>query len=133
MLNDLRGRVVLQVDGGLKTGRDVMIAAMLGAEEYGFGTAAVVAIGCVMARQCHLNTCPTGHRHAARGPAREVRRHRRAIMVRRPRSALFHAPGTEVRETLAALGLRSLDEAIGRVDLLEQMAASPARGGRSST
>ncbi len=75
--NDLRDRVVLRSDGGLQTGRDVLIAALLGAEEYAFGTAALVAIGCDMARQCHLDTCPTGHRHPARGPAREVRRHAR--------------------------------------------------------
>ena len=59
-MHGLRQRVVLQTDGGLKTGRDVVIAAALGADEYGFGTAALVAIGCVMARQCHLNTCPAG-------------------------------------------------------------------------
>src|SRR6201999_1521495 len=60
VMNDLRGRITVQTDGGLKTGRDVVMAAMLGAEEFGFGTAAVVAIGCDMARACHLNTCPTG-------------------------------------------------------------------------
>ena len=75
--NDLRDRVVLRTDGGLQTGRDLIVAALLGAEEFAFGTAALVAIGCDMARQCHLDTCPTGHRHPARGPARQVRRHAR--------------------------------------------------------
>src|ERR671930_1506068 len=60
VMNDLRGRIRVRTDGGLKTGRDIVVGAMLGAEEFGFGTAAVVAIGCDMARQCHLNTCPTG-------------------------------------------------------------------------
>ncbi len=85
--NDLRDRVVLRSDGGLQTGRDLLVAALLGAEEFAFGTAALVALGCDMARQCHLDTCPDRHRHPARGPAREVRRHARG------RRALRGRPG----------------------------------------
>ena len=60
MLNDLRGRIAVQVDGGLRTGRDVVVGALLGADEFGFGTAALIAAGCIMMRKCHLNTCPVG-------------------------------------------------------------------------
>ena len=74
-LNRLRHRVVLRTDGGIKTGRDVVIAAMLGAEEYGVGTAALVAMGCILVRQCHSNTCPVGVCTQRAGPAREVRGH----------------------------------------------------------
>ncbi len=76
--NGLRDRVVLRTDGGLQTGRDIVVAALLGAEEFGFGTAALVAIGCDMARQCHLDTCPDRHRHPARGPPGQVHRDARA-------------------------------------------------------
>jgi glutamate synthase domain-containing protein 2/glutamate synthase domain-containing protein 1/glutamate synthase domain-containing protein 3 len=114
VLNDLRGRVRLRTDGGLKTGRDVVIAALFGAEEYGFGTAAVVAIGCDMARMCHLNTCPTG---VATQDPRYIEKFTGTVdMV----INYFTYVAREVRETLASLGLRSLDEAIGRADLLEQ-------------
>lgn len=127
VLNDLRGRVRLRTDGGLKSGREVLIAAMLGAEEYGFGTSIVVAIGCDMARQCHLNTCPTGIatqredlRYKAFGePQTALRRetmNAKADMV----VHYFHHMAQEIRELLASIGLRSMDEAIGRVDLLEQ-------------
>jgi glutamate synthase (ferredoxin) len=137
VLNDLRGRVKLRTDGGFKTGREIVIAALLGAEEYGFGTSAVVAIGCDMARQCHLNTCPTGiatQREDLRNKAfghPDDRERRRAIMDLKATHIVhyFTHLATEVRETLAALGLRSLDEAIGRVDLLEQMAAAPGSRG----
>ncbi|HET9705089.1 MAG TPA: glutamate synthase large subunit [Vicinamibacterales bacterium] len=107
-----RGRVVLQTDGGLKTGRDVAMAAALGAQEYGFGTAALVAIGCVMARQCHLNSCPVGI--ASQKP--ELR----AKYSGTPDQAIayFRMVAEEVRAILASLGLRSLEELIGRVDLL---------------
>src|SRR5207248_2666408 len=137
VMNDLRGRVKLRTDGGFKTGREIVIAAMLGAEEYGFGTSAVVAIGCDMARQCHLNTCPTGIatqredlRNKAFGHPDDVER-RRAIMDLKATHVVhyFTHLATEVRETLATLGLRSLDEAIGRVDLLEQMAREPGSRG----
>ena len=107
-----RDRVTLQTDGGLKTGRDVAMAAALGAQEYGFGTAALVAIGCVMARQCHLNTCPAGI--ATQKP--ELR----AKYAGTPEQviAYFRMVAEEVRSILSQLGLRSLDELIGRTDLL---------------
>ncbi|MDQ7844347.1 MAG: glutamate synthase large subunit [Armatimonadota bacterium] len=110
--NDLRGRVRLRVDGGLKTGRDVVIAALLGADEFGFGTAAVVALGCVMARQCHLNTCPVG--------IATQREDLRAKFTGRPERVMAYLLGVaqEVREILASLGARTLDEIIGRVELL---------------
>ena len=111
--NRLRDRVVLQADGQMKTGRDVVVAALLGAEEYGFATAPLVVLGCVMMRVCHLDTCPVGI--ATQNP--ELRKHftGRAEHV----VSFFRFVAEEVREYLAALGLRSLDEAIGRVDLLE--------------
>jgi glutamate synthase (ferredoxin) len=134
VLNDLRGRVRLRTDGGLKTGRDVLVAALLGAEEYGFGTSAVVAIGCDMARQCHLNTCPTGIatqredlRFKAFGdPHADPARHR-AIIDAKAQMVVhyFTHLAMEVRELLASLGLRSMEEAIGRVDLLVPAAAEP--------
>jgi len=111
---DLRGRVRLQVDGGFKTGRDVVIAAMLGAEEFGFGTAALVAAGCVMARQCHLNSCPVGI-----ATQREDLRKKFAgtpdDVIR-----LFIAVAEEVREILALIGVARLADVIGRTELLEQ-------------
>jgi glutamate synthase (NADPH/NADH) large chain/glutamate synthase (ferredoxin) len=115
----LRGRVRLQVDGGLKTGRDVVIAAMLGAEEFGFGTAALVAAGCVMARQCHLNTCPAG--------IATQREELRARFTGRPEDIIrfFTAVAEEVREVLALVGVRRLEDVVGRADLLE---ARPAAG-----
>ncbi|HEY8478106.1 MAG TPA: glutamate synthase large subunit [Chloroflexota bacterium] len=117
VLNDLRGRVRLRTDGGLKTGRDIVIAALLGAEEFGFGTAAVVAIGCDMARQCHLNTCPTG--------IATQREDLRRKFTGRPEMMIAYCTmlAQEVREILAWLGFRSLDEIVGRVDLLEQVPA----------
>lgn len=111
----LRGRVRLRVDGGLRTGRDVVAAALLGADEFSFGTAAVVAEGCVMARACHLNTCPTGV--ATQRP--ELRAKFDATPEQVMAFMLFVAQ--EVRETLAQLGLPGLDEAVGRVELLEQV------------
>ncbi|MFQ5880608.1 MAG: glutamate synthase-related protein, partial [Dehalococcoidia bacterium] len=114
VLNDLRSRVVLRVDGGLRTGRDVVVAAMLGAEEYGFGTAALIAVGCLMARQCHLNTCPTGVA-TQREDLRAKFRGTPDMVVR-----FFHHTAEEVREILAELGVRSLRDVIGRADLLEQ-------------
>ncbi|MGI8829165.1 MAG: glutamate synthase large subunit [Candidatus Limnocylindria bacterium] len=112
--NRLRDRVSLRTDGGLQTGRDVVVAAMLGAEEYGFGTAALVAIGCDMARQCHLDTCPTG--------IATQREDLRAKFTGTPEQvvAFFTAIAEDVRRELAALGIASLAEAIGRSDLLGQ-------------
>jgi glutamate synthase (NADPH/NADH) large chain len=113
-LNGLRHRVILQTDGGLKTGRDIVIAAMLGAEEYAIGTLSLVAIGCLLVRQCHSNTCPVGIctqdenlRKKFDGSVEKV-------------IHLMSFIAEEVRETLAALGYASLDELIGRSHLLQQ-------------
>ena len=111
--NDLRSRVLLRADGGMRTGRDVMVAALLGAEEYGFGTAALVAIGCLMARQCHLNTCPVGIA-SQREDLREKFEGTADDIV-----AFFGHVGQEVREIMAELGIRTIDEVVGRMDLLE--------------
>ncbi len=108
----LRARVRLRVDGGLKFAKDVIIAALLGAEEFGFGTAALLAIGCVMARQCHLNTCPVGI--ATQNEALRARFTGNPEMVEN----YFRALAADVRELLAATGVHSIDEIVGRVDLL---------------
>jgi glutamate synthase (NADPH/NADH) large chain len=114
-LNNLRHRVTLRTDGGIRTGRDVVMAAMMGAEEYGIGTAALVAMGCIMVRQCHSNTCPVGictQNEALRakftGTAEKV-------------VNLFSFIAEEVRDILSQLGFRKLEEVIGRTDLLYQM------------
>ena len=113
LLNDLRDRIVVQVDGQIKTGRDVVIAALLGGEEFGFATAPLVVSGCVMMRVCHLDTCPVGV--ATQNP--ELR----AKFTGKPEfvETFFEYIATEVREYLAELGFRSLDEAIGRVECLD--------------
>ena len=108
-----RHRVILQTDGGLKTGRDVAMAAALGAQEYGFGTAALVAIGCVMARQCHLNSFPAGI--ATQRPELRAKYQGTPDQV----IAYFRMVAEDVRTILARLGLRTLDNLIGRVDLLQ--------------
>ena len=113
--NGLRGRVRLRTDGGLRSARDIVIAALLGADEFAFGTAVLVALGCDMARQCHLNTCPTGiatQRPELRAKFRGKPEH----VVR-----FFNELAEEVRQLLATLGLPSLQSAIGRTDLLEQV------------
>jgi glutamate synthase (ferredoxin) len=112
VLNDLRGRVRLRTDGMMRTGKDVVTAALLGAEEYAFGTAALIAIGCQMARQCHLNTCPVGV--ATQDPKL------RAKFKGQPEHLIryFFAVAEEVRQTLARMGARRLEEIIGRADLL---------------
>jgi len=117
LLNDLRSRIVVQTDGQLKTGRDVVIAAMLGADEMGFSTAPLIATGCIMMRACHLNTCPVGI--ATQDPVLRER------FKGTPEHVVnfFFFVAEEVREILASLGLRSLDEAIGRVDLLRAQGA----------
>ncbi len=114
-LNNLRHKVTLRTDGGIKTGRDVVIAAMMGAEEYGVATTALVAMGCIMVRQCHSNTCPVGVctqdeklREKFTGTPDKV-------------VNLFKFIATEVREILAELGFKSLNEIIGRTDLLMQV------------
>jgi glutamate synthase (NADPH/NADH) large chain len=114
-LNRLRHNVTLRTDGGIKTGRDVVIAAILGAEEFGVGTASLVAMGCIMVRQCHSNTCPVGvcvqdealRKKFTGTPEKVVN--------------LFSFMAEEVREILARLGARSLNEVIGRTDLLKQV------------
>ncbi len=119
-LNRLRHRVRLRTDGGIKNGRDVVIAAILGAEEFGIGTASLVAMGCIMVRQCHSNTCPVGVctqdeklRAKFTGTAEKV-------------VNLFSFIAEEVREILASLGLKSLNEVIGRTELLEQVSRGAA-------
>ena len=111
--NRLRDRVSLRTDGGLRNGRDVVIAAILGAEEFGFGTGVLVALGCDMARQCHLNTCPTG--------IATQREDLRQKFEGRPEHVItwLFLIAEEVREHLAKLGARTLDEVVGRVELLE--------------
>ena len=114
-LNGLRGRVKLRTDGGLKTGRDVVIAAILGAEEFGIGTLSLVAMGCIMVRQCHSNTCPVGvctqdealRQKFGGSPEKVIN--------------LMTFIAEEVRDLLAKLGVRSLDEVIGRTELLRQV------------
>ncbi|WP_431284888.1 glutamate synthase large subunit [Humitalea sp. 24SJ18S-53] len=115
LLNRLRHSVKLRTDGGIKTGRDVMIAAMLGAEEFGIGTASLVAMGCIMVRQCHSNTCPVGvctqddalRQKFAGSPEKVIN--------------LFSFVAEEVREIMASLGLRRMTDVIGRTDLLRQV------------
>ena len=114
-LNRLRHRVTLRTDGGIKTGRDVVIAAMLGAEEYGIGTASLVAVGCILVRQCHSNTCPVGV-CTQREDLREKYTGRPEHVVN-----LMSFIAEETREVLASLGLRSIREAVGRTDLLRQV------------
>jgi len=113
VLNDLRSRVVLQTDGQLKTGRDVVIAALLGAEEMGFSTAPLITLGCIMMRKCHLNTCPVGI--ATQDP--ELRKK----FTGKPEYVVNYLfmVAEEAREIMAELGFRSMDEMIGRADVLE--------------
>jgi len=114
VMNRLRSRVRLRTDGGLKTPEDVIVAALLGADEFGFGTSVLVAMGCDMARQCHLNTCPTG--------IATQREDLRAKFTGKPEDVIgyFHRLTEAIREELAALGARSIEELIGRTDLLVQ-------------
>ena len=119
-LNNLRERVTLRTDGGLRTGRDIVIAAMMGAEEYGIGTAALIAMGCIMVRQCQSNTCPVG-----------VCTQREDLRAKFTGNAdkvvnLISFYAQEVREVLASIGARSLDEVIGRADMLTQVSRGAA-------
>ncbi|MCE2949719.1 MAG: glutamate synthase large subunit, partial [Betaproteobacteria bacterium] len=113
VLNDLRGRIAVQVDGQMKTGRDVVIGAMLGADEFGFATAPLVAEGCIMMRKCHLNTCPVGV--ATQDP--ELRKRFQG----KPEHVInfFFYIAEEIRELMAQLGVRQFSELIGRADLLD--------------
>ncbi len=117
VLNGLRGRVALQADGGLRTGRDVMIAALLGADQMGFSTAPLIAAGCIMMRKCHLNTCPVGV--ATQDPVLRKR------FKGTPEHVVnyFFFVAEEVREILASLGFTKLEEVVGRSDLLDKVAA----------
>jgi glutamate synthase (NADPH/NADH) large chain len=113
MLNRLRDRIVVQVDGQMKTGRDVVIAALLGAEEFGFATAPLVVSGCIMMRVCHLNTCPVGI--ATQDPELRAKFNGKPEFVEN----FFRFIAEDVRELMASLGFRSMDEMIGRVDRLD--------------
>ena len=119
-MNNLRDRVTLRTDGGLRTGRDIVMAAMMGAEEYGIGTAALIAMGCIMVRQCQSNTCPVGvctQDEALRG--KFTGNADKVVNL-----ITFYAQ--EVRELLASIGARSLDDVIGRADLLAQVSRGSA-------
>jgi len=113
VLNQLRGRVALQVDGQLKTGRDVLIGALLGADEFGFATAPLVVEGCIMMRKCHLNTCPVGV--ATQDP--ELRRK----FTGQPEHVVnyFFFVAEELRELMAQMGIRRFVDLVGRSDLLD--------------
>ncbi|MDE3123738.1 MAG: glutamate synthase large subunit, partial [Paracoccaceae bacterium] len=118
--NNLRERITLRTDGGLRTGRDIIIAAMMGAEEYGIGTAALIAMGCIMVRQCQSNTCPVG-----------VCTQNEALRAKFTGSAdkvvnLITFYAQEVRELLASIGARTMDDIIGRADLLTQVSRGAA-------
>ncbi|MCP5184257.1 MAG: glutamate synthase large subunit [Pseudomonadales bacterium] len=117
VMNNLRSRVVLQTDGQIKTGRDVAIAALLGAEEFGFATAPLIALGCIMMRKCHLNTCPVGI--ATQDPAL------RKKFAGAPEHVInyFFMVAKELRMIMAQLGFRTLNDMVGRVDVLEVRAA----------
>ncbi len=119
-MNRLRHRVKLRTDGGIKCGRDVVIAAMLGAEEFGIGTASLVAMGCIMVRQCHSNTCPVGV------CTQDERLRDKFTGTPEKVINLFSFVAEEVREILAELGFRSLEEVIGRTDLLSQVSRGAA-------
>ncbi|OYY64085.1 MAG: glutamate synthase subunit alpha, partial [Rhizobiales bacterium 35-66-30] len=115
--NRLRGRIVLQVDGGLRTGRDAVIGALLGADEFGFSTAPLIAAGCIMMRKCHLNTCPVGV--ATQDPVLRKR------FKGTPEHVInyFFFIAEEMREIMAQLGFRSVEEMVGRVDALDRQPA----------
>jgi glutamate synthase (NADPH/NADH) large chain len=117
VLNKLRGRIAVQADGGLRTGRDVAVAAILGADEFGFATAPLIAAGCIMMRKCHLNTCPVGV--ATQDPVL------RARFTGAPEHVInyFFFVAEELREIMASLGIRKLDEMIGRTELMDATVA----------
>ncbi|HEY9019959.1 glutamate synthase large subunit [Seohaeicola sp. SP36] len=119
-MNNLRDRITLRTDGGLRTGRDIVMAAMMGAEEYGIGTAALIAMGCIMVRQCQSNTCPVGV--CTQDEALRAKFTGNADKV--VNLITFYAQ--EVREILASIGARSMDEVIGRADLLSQVSRGSA-------
>src|SRR5208282_3187776 len=112
LLNGLRSRIAVQVDGGLRTGRDVVVGALLGADEFGFATSALIAEGCVMMRKCHLNTCPVG----VATQDKELRKR----FTGKPEDVItyFRFVANETREIMAKLGFRTVNEMIGRTDKL---------------
>ncbi len=112
--NKLRGRIIVQADGQIRTGRDIVVAALLGAEEFGVATAALVAVGCIMMRKCHLNTCPVG--------VATQNKELRALFSGKPEHVvnMFYYLAKEVRETMAELGFRTINEMVGRSDMLEK-------------
>jgi glutamate synthase (NADPH/NADH) large chain len=114
VINRLRGRIAVQVDGGLRTGRDVIVGALLGADEFGFATAPLIAAGCIMMRKCHLNTCPVGV--ATQDPVLRAKFHGKPEHV----INYFFFVAEEVRELMAAMGCRKLDELIGQTDWLNK-------------
>ena len=120
MLNGLRGRIAVQVDGGIRTGRDVVIGALLGADEFGFATAPLIAAGCIMMRKCHLNTCPVGV--ATQDPVLRKR------FTGKPEHVInfFFFVAEEVRELMAALGYRRFDEMVGQMPDARQARSSIA-------
>jgi glutamate synthase domain-containing protein 2 len=119
VLNNLRSRVVLQTDGQVKTGRDVAIAAMLGAEEVGFATSALIAVGCIMMRKCEKNTCPVG--------VATQDEKLRAKFAGRPEHVvnMMIFVAEELREIMAELGFRTWNEMVGRTDMLEMDESGP--------
>lgn len=125
VLNDLRGKAILRTDGGFKTGRDVAIGGILGAEQFGFGTASLIAAGCAMIRACHLNTCPTGVATQNEKLRQKFTGTPEAIIN------FFNGIANEVRVILANLGCRRFDEIIGRTDLLEEKRSLPHEKART--
>jgi len=117
LLNDLRSRIVVEVDGGMRTGRDVVVAALLGADEFGFSTAPLIAMGCIMMRVCHLNTCPVGI--ATQDP--ELRKRFRGTPEQVVNYLMLVAE--EVRSIMASLGVRRFQDMIGRIEMLDMDAA----------
>ena len=113
LLNDLRSRIAVQVDGGLRTGRDVAIGALLGADEFGFATAPLIAAGCIMMRKCHLNTCPVGV--ATQDPVLRSR------FTGTPEHVInyFFFVAEELRQIMSEMGFRTVEEMVGRVDRLD--------------
>lgn len=123
-MNNLRGQVRLQTDGQLKTGRDIVLMALLGAEEFGFATSALIVLGCVMMRKCHMNTCPVGV--ATQDEELRKRFHgRHEYLVN-----FFTFLAEEVREYLAEMGFRRLDDIIGRTDLIDRLSSTSSASGK---
>ena len=125
--NRLRGRIAVQVDGGIRTGRDVVVGALLGADEFGFATAPLIAAGCIMMRKCHLNTCPVGV--ATQDPVLRKR------FTGQPEHVInfFFFVAEEVRELMAELGYRTFNEMIGQMQMLDEREWSPTGRRRGST